>query len=71
MGASSRVVAVEDTIPVAGSSPSRCSALYPSMATIAPADAPRTMITPAVPPPTTREPLPQVTSERMRRNSFR
>ncbi|SKY87424.1 Uncharacterised protein [Mycobacteroides abscessus subsp. abscessus] len=41
------------------------------MATSAPAVTPSTSTTPAVPPPTTIEPLPQVISDSSRRNSRR
>ena len=71
IGANSRVLASDETNPVAGPSPSRFRKLYPSMPMSAPTVMPRTITTPAVPPPTTSEPLPQAMSDSNLTNSFR
>ncbi|SKU37797.1 Uncharacterised protein [Mycobacteroides abscessus subsp. abscessus] len=70
IGASSRVLASELMMPVAGPKPRRSRKLYDSMATRAPAVTPNTSATPAVPPPTTSEPLPHAISDKCRRNSL-
>ncbi len=71
MGARSRVLTSEEMIPVAGPRPSMSRKLYPSIPTRAPTVMPSTIATPAVPPPTTKEPLPQAMSESSRTNSLR
>ncbi|SLH45891.1 Uncharacterised protein [Mycobacteroides abscessus subsp. abscessus] len=69
-GPSSRVVAKAEIAPVIGLSPSRFSEVWPWMPTVMPPKALRMTTTPMVPPPTTRLPLPQVTSVSRRQTSL-
>ena len=62
MGASSRVLANAEITPDTGPSETSSRAVYASMPMEAPIAAPMMSMTGAVPPPTMREPRPQVMS---------
>ena len=61
-GASSRVLALAETNPVSGERLTISRPLKPSMPSDVPAEMDSSTITPMVPPPTIRAPLPQATS---------